>query len=293
MGEPTDGAIGEPLDLVRLSLDERIYVKMRGDRELKGRLHAYDQHMNLVLSDVEETITIVDVNEETFQELIRTVKRSHDMLFVRGDGGVDDISYLYLAKHIPTQDLVALKYTDLTLSPDFELIEELIRTARNATLCNHPNILPHFSNFIENERLWTVTLPMTAGTCRGIMKDVFPSGFDEAVVATILREVLQGINYLHQSHMIHKTAATCIVGPERRILKIGLFAGRGQHRMGSAGSHGSSLYLPTCSSFLAFKIYTLTQNSNYDEKVDIYSFGITALELAFNKTPFDDWAPMK
>lgn len=32
-------AIEEPLDLVRISLDERIYVKLRNDRELKGRLH--------------------------------------------------------------------------------------------------------------------------------------------------------------------------------------------------------------------------------------------------------------
>lgn len=32
------GAVEEPLDLVRLSLDERIYVKMRNDRELTGRL---------------------------------------------------------------------------------------------------------------------------------------------------------------------------------------------------------------------------------------------------------------
>jgi U6 snRNA-associated Sm-like protein LSm3 len=36
-----ESALGEPLDLVRLSLDERIYVKMRGDRELKGRLNVY------------------------------------------------------------------------------------------------------------------------------------------------------------------------------------------------------------------------------------------------------------
>ena len=32
-------AIEEPLDLVRISLDERVYVKLRNDRELKGRLH--------------------------------------------------------------------------------------------------------------------------------------------------------------------------------------------------------------------------------------------------------------
>jgi hypothetical protein len=36
-------AVEEPLDLIRLSLNERIYVKMRGERELRGRLHAFDQ----------------------------------------------------------------------------------------------------------------------------------------------------------------------------------------------------------------------------------------------------------
>lgn len=34
-----DAAPSEPLDLVRLSLDEIVFVKLRGDRELKGRLH--------------------------------------------------------------------------------------------------------------------------------------------------------------------------------------------------------------------------------------------------------------
>jgi small nuclear ribonucleoprotein (snRNP)-like protein len=37
---------------IRLSLDERIYVKMRNERELKGRLHAYDQHLNMILGEV-------------------------------------------------------------------------------------------------------------------------------------------------------------------------------------------------------------------------------------------------
>ena len=38
-------AIEEPLDLVRISLDERIYVKLRNDRELKGRLHVSDDQL--------------------------------------------------------------------------------------------------------------------------------------------------------------------------------------------------------------------------------------------------------
>ena len=84
--DPVQVSLKEPFDLVRLSLDERIYVKMRHNRELRGRLHAFDQHLNMVLSEVEETITIVEIDEETYEEIFRTSKRSIPMLFVRGDG---------------------------------------------------------------------------------------------------------------------------------------------------------------------------------------------------------------
>ena len=47
---------------------------------------AYDQHLNMVLGDVEETVTTVEMDEETYEEIIKTSKRSIDMLFVRGDG---------------------------------------------------------------------------------------------------------------------------------------------------------------------------------------------------------------
>lgn len=89
MADNDDGAggpVSEPLDLVRLLLDEVVFVKLRGDRELKGRLHvwricfgegygltsaqAYDSHCNLVLGDVEETIYVVE-EEEDEEETIR------------------------------------------------------------------------------------------------------------------------------------------------------------------------------------------------------------------------------
>lgn len=44
--DPTDVSTGnEPLDLVRLSLNEIVFVKLRGDRELQGRLHVSDDHL--------------------------------------------------------------------------------------------------------------------------------------------------------------------------------------------------------------------------------------------------------
>ncbi|KAF2462127.1 u6 small nuclear ribonucleoprotein [Lineolata rhizophorae] len=82
-------AANEPLDLVRLCLDETVFVKLRGDRELKGRLHGYDSHCNLVLGDVEETVYVVEEDEdEPSSEAVRTVKKHSEMLFVRGDSVV-------------------------------------------------------------------------------------------------------------------------------------------------------------------------------------------------------------
>ncbi|KAK3697865.1 U4/U6-U5 snRNP complex subunit lsm3 [Vermiconidia calcicola] len=79
--EPGGNPVNEPLDLVRLSLNEVVFVKLRGDRELKGRLHAYDSHCNLVLGEVEETVYVVDEEDD---EDVKTVKKQSEMLFVRG-----------------------------------------------------------------------------------------------------------------------------------------------------------------------------------------------------------------
>jgi U6 snRNA-associated Sm-like protein LSm3 len=75
--DTSSAGIQEPFDLIRLSLNERVFVKLRGDRELTGVLHvrpshdrsrsrltlryqAYDGHMNLIMSAVEETIMIIE-----------------------------------------------------------------------------------------------------------------------------------------------------------------------------------------------------------------------------------------
>merc|ERR1711974_137095 len=84
--EREEMSVEVPLDLIRLSLDERIFVKLRGDRELRGKLHSYDQHLNMVLSDVEEAVTRVALEAATGEELVTTSRRKIEMLFVRGDG---------------------------------------------------------------------------------------------------------------------------------------------------------------------------------------------------------------
>lgn len=82
-------SIDAPLDLIRLSIDERIFVKCKGDRELRGKLHvsicfcfvfddqmiaflkAFDQHLNMVLGEVEESVMTREIDEETDEELVK------------------------------------------------------------------------------------------------------------------------------------------------------------------------------------------------------------------------------
>eukprot|EP01125_Pyxidicula_operculata_P006987 TRINITY_DN2391_c0_g1_i1.p2 TRINITY_DN2391_c0_g1~~TRINITY_DN2391_c0_g1_i1.p2 ORF type:complete len:107 (-),score=15.56 TRINITY_DN2391_c0_g1_i1:560-880(-) len=71
MAESGASEVKEPLDLISLSLEQRIFVKLRGERELRGILHAYDQHLNMVLGEVTETHTVVEVDEETFEEIMK------------------------------------------------------------------------------------------------------------------------------------------------------------------------------------------------------------------------------
>ena len=61
--------IKKPLDLIRLSIDERVLIKCRGGRELEGKLHAFDEHLNMVLEDVEEKVTTVEIDEDTDEEI--------------------------------------------------------------------------------------------------------------------------------------------------------------------------------------------------------------------------------
>lgn len=73
----TEAQQEEPLDLIRYQLDETVLVKLRGAREMKGKLQGYDSHCNMVLSDAEEFIY-----GETEGDVV--VKKT-EMVFVRGD----------------------------------------------------------------------------------------------------------------------------------------------------------------------------------------------------------------
>lgn len=76
----------EPLDMIKDYLNKQIYIKLRNDRELTGQLNAFDQHLNMILGNAEETHTSVELDEETYEQVYKQNKRSMPMVFIRGDG---------------------------------------------------------------------------------------------------------------------------------------------------------------------------------------------------------------
>jgi len=77
-------SIKQPMDLITLSLGEVVRVRMRGNRELRGRLHAFDAHLNMVLGDTEETTSVVEEDANGAETVVQKT-RSLGMVFVRGD----------------------------------------------------------------------------------------------------------------------------------------------------------------------------------------------------------------
>ncbi|GAB65195.1 U6 snRNA-associated Sm-like protein LSm3 [Plasmodium cynomolgi strain B] len=75
--------IQNPLDYIRLNMEEEVFLKCKGDREIRGKLDAYDNHLNMILSNARETYKqSVTENDE---ESIKKIERNLDMVFVRGD----------------------------------------------------------------------------------------------------------------------------------------------------------------------------------------------------------------
>lgn len=71
-------------------------------------------------------------------------------------------------------------------------------------LSDHPNVLKLHCSFVCDYNLWVVMPYMAGGSCLHILKAAYPDGFKEVVIATILREVLKALEYLHDHGYIHR-----------------------------------------------------------------------------------------
>lgn len=69
---------------------------------------------------------------------------------------------------------------------------------------NHPNIMYFHTAFVHNFELYVVSPLMCYGSSRDTMNNYFVTGFPELMVALILKDVAQGVEYLHKKGFIHR-----------------------------------------------------------------------------------------
>ncbi|KAH9790717.1 protein kinase domain-containing protein [Citrus sinensis] len=177
---------------------------------------------------------------------------------------------VYRALCIPLNEIVAIKVLDLEkCNNDLDGIRREVQTMR---VTNHPNVLRAHCSFTTGHCLWVVMPYMAGGSCLHIMKSAYPEGFEEPVIATLLRKAG---NILIDSNGAIKLAdfgvSACMFDAGDRQRSRNTFVGT------------------PC--WMAPEV--MQQLHGYDFKADIWSFGITALELAHGHAPFSKYPPMK
>eukprot|EP01018_Ginkgo_biloba_P019671 Gb_11159 [translate_table: standard] len=92
------------------------------------------------------------------------------------------------------------------------------------SLIDHPNVIRAYCSFVVDRCVWVVMPFMAEGSCLHIMKIAYPDGLEESAIATILKETLKALEYLHQQGHIHRDVkAGNILIDTRGVVKLGDF----------------------------------------------------------------------
>ncbi|KAL2321450.1 hypothetical protein Fmac_025829 [Flemingia macrophylla] len=211
----------------------------------------------------------------------------HYLLYEEIGQGVS--ASVHRALCVPFNEVVAIKILDF--ERDNCDLNNVSREAQTMILVDHPNVLKSHCSFVSDHNLWVVMPFMAGGSCLHILKAAHPDGFEEVVIATILKEVLKGLEYLHHHGHIHRDVkAGNILIDSRGAVKLGDFGV-------SACLFDSGDRQRTRNTFVGTPCWmapeVMEQLHGYNFKADIWSFGITALELAHGHAPFSKFPPMK
>ncbi|KAI3867256.1 hypothetical protein MKW98_001690 [Papaver atlanticum] len=196
---------------------------------------------------------------------------------------------VFRAIYLPSNEVIAVKCLDLDRCNSN--LDDIRKEAQTMILIDHPNVIKAFCSFVVEQCLWVVMPFMAEGSCLHLMKIAYPDGFEEFVIATILKETLKALEYLHRHGHIHRDIkAGNILLDSDGIVKLGDFGvsacmfDKGDRQRSRNTFVGTPCWMAP---------EVLQPGSGYDFKADIWSFGITALELAHGHAPFSKYPPMK
>ncbi|XP_075749083.1 ste20-like kinase isoform X2 [Rhipicephalus microplus] len=216
---------------------------------------------------------------------------NYELLSVIGRG-LYSTAVVSLVKHIPSGHRLAVRRTNLeACSGNFEQVQHEIFVVRQL---RHENVIPYFCTLVKGSELWAVMPLLTYGSVRDILNTHFPSGLPEHAVAFILKDLLAALHYIHTRGYIHRSvkASHLLLSSKGKVMLSGfryccsvIESGRWRPKIHTFPQHAIHNL-----SWLSPEV--LEQNlMGYNFKSDIYSVGVTALELANGVAPFADMEP--
>ncbi|XP_057457475.1 serine/threonine-protein kinase BLUS1 [Lotus japonicus] len=213
--------------------------------------------------------------------------------------GAGTSAIVYKAICLPMNSApVAIKSIDLDRSRlNFD---DVRREAKALSLLSHPNVLRAHCSFAVDRRLWVVMPFMAGGSLQSIISHSFPDGLAEPCIAVVLKETLNALSYLHgQGHLHRDIKAGNILVDSNGSVKLADFGVsasiyESMSGCGPSSSSSSSLMLTDLAGtpyWMAPEV--IHSHKGYSFKADIWSFGITALELAHGRPPLSHLPPSK
>ncbi|XP_054606945.2 TRAF2 and NCK interacting kinase b isoform X4 [Nothobranchius furzeri] len=202
---------------------------------------------------------------------------------------------VYKGRHVKTGQLAAIKVMDVTGDEEEEIKAEINMLKKYS---HHRNIATYYGAFIKknppgmDDQLWLVMEFCGAGSVTDLIKNTKGNSLKEEWIAYICREILRGLTHLHQHKVIHRDIKGQNVllteNAEVKLVDFGVSAQLDR----TVGRRNTFIGTPY---WMAPEVIACDENpdATYDFKSDLWSLGITAVEMAEGAPPLCDMHPMR
>ncbi|XP_044752776.1 mitogen-activated protein kinase kinase kinase kinase 4 isoform X3 [Coccinella septempunctata] len=215
-----------------------------------------------------------------------------ELIEVVGNGTYGQV---YKGRHTKTGQLAAIKVMDVTEDEEEEIKLEINVLKK---FSNHRNIATYYGAFIKkspagkDDQLWLVMEYCGAGSVTDLVKSTKGQSLKEEWIAYICREILRGLSYLHSNKVIHRDIKGQNVlltdNAEVKLVDFGVSAQLDR----TIGRRNTFIGTPY---WMAPEVIACDENpeATYDNRSDLWSLGITALEMAESQPPLCELHPMR